>query len=117
MVDEEIIPQKKSISEDHNDEPVSLMSDLTDQVFSARKNRIIQYLKNQSTPQLERLNLSVSDEAELLDDKLTDNETTADTPQEKIFELHHIRANQSYNTLSEEKFCLLDSINKLQLAL
>ena len=34
MDDEEIIPLKKSISEDHNDDqPVSLMSDLTDQVF------------------------------------------------------------------------------------
>ena len=90
MVDEEIIPLKKSISEDHNDDqPVSLMSDLTDQVFirPRKKNRTIQYLKNQSTPQLERLNLSVSDEAELLDDKLTDNETTADTPQEQILKL------------------------------
>ena len=38
MVDEEIIPLKKSISEDHNDDqPVSLMSDLTDQVFSAKE--------------------------------------------------------------------------------
>ena len=63
MVDEEIIPQKKSISEDHNDEPVSLMSDLTDQVFSARKksnNSIFEKLEHATAREVESIGLGRS---------------------------------------------------------